>query len=65
MCHNDIFKIIVGSTEVVFHTFPLLFAASDWLKVNHLSQAEQKAGSGFLNIFRAITRCAVTTTTSA
>ena len=25
--------------------------AFDWLKVNHLNQAEQQAGSGFLNIF--------------
>ena len=41
----------VCSTEVVFYIFLLLFTASDWLNVNHLSQAEQKAGSSFLNIF--------------
>ena len=40
----------VASTEVVFHIFLLLFVAYDWLKVNHLNQAEQKEESGFLNI---------------
>ena len=50
MALNSSVAELIIIIEVVFHIFPLLFTASDWLKVNHLSQAEQKAESGFLNI---------------